>query len=49
MEDMLIQHAIIIPVYEIMDHYLKSDRVELTQDGWMNEVGWGWNFCKIKE
>lgn len=49
MEQMLIEPAILIPVTESLDKYLKSDRVELTMKNWANNVEWGWNYSKITE
>ena len=49
MEQMLIEPAILIPVTESLDKYLKSDRLELTMKNWANNLEWGWNYAKIKE
>lgn len=49
MEQMLIEPAVIIPVTESLDKYLKADRVELTMKNWANRVEWGWNYAKITE
>lgn len=49
MENLLIKPAIIIPVSETVDKYLKADRVELTMKNWANSVEWGWDYVKITE
>ena len=49
MEKMLIEPAIIIPVTESLDKYLKADRLELTMKNWANRVEWGWDYAKIVE
>jgi len=49
MEQMLIEPAIIIPVTESLDKYLKADRIELTMKNWANRVEWGWDYSKIVE
>ena len=49
MEKMLLDPAIIIPVTESIDKYMKADRVELTMKNWANRVGWGWDYTKITE
>ena len=49
MENLLIKPAIIIPVSETVDKYLKADRVELTMKNWANRVEWGWDYVKITE
>ena len=49
MENMLLEPAIIIPVTETIDKYMKADRVELTMKNWANRVEWGWDYVKITE
>ncbi|MCI8888321.1 MAG: peptide ABC transporter substrate-binding protein [Hungatella sp.] len=49
MEQMLIEPAIILPVTESLNKYLKSDRLELTMKNWANRVEWGWDYAKIVE
>lgn len=49
MEKQLLDPAVIIPVYESMDKYLKSDRLELTMKNWANRVEWGFMYAKIVE
>ena len=49
MERMLIEPAVIIPVTESIDKYLKADRLELTMKNWANRVEWGWDYAKIVE
>lgn len=49
MERLLLEPAVIIPVSEGIDRYLKADRVELTMKNWANRVEWGWDYSKIVE
>lgn len=49
MERLLLEPAVIIPVSESIDRYLKADRVELTMKNWANRVEWGWDYSKIVE
>ena len=49
MEKMLLDPAIIIPVNETIDKYIKADRVELSMKNWANQVEWGWDYVKITE
>lgn len=49
MEQLLLEPAVIIPVTETIDKYLKADRVELTMKNWANRVEWGWDYSKIVE
>lgn len=47
MEKMLLEPAIIIPVYQGIVKYLKADRLELTMKNWSNRVEYGWDYAKI--
>ena len=49
MENLLVEPAVIIPVIETVDKYLKADRLELTMKNWANRVEWGWDYAKIVE
>ncbi len=49
MERMLIEPANIIPVTQDIYKYLKSDRLQLSTKGWVNRIGFAWDYSKIAE
>ena len=49
MEQLLLEPAVIIPVYESTDKYLKADRLELTMQNWASRVEWGFAYARIVE
>jgi oligopeptide transport system substrate-binding protein len=47
MESIWLENVSGIPVIEVVDKTLKSDRVQLAADGWVNRVGFGWIYASV--
>lgn len=49
METIWLDNVSGIPVIELVDKTLKSDRVQLAADGWVNRVGFGWIYASVTD
>ena len=49
MERLLIEPANVIPVTQDIYKYLKADRLQLSTNGYVNRIGFAWDYSKIIE
>ena len=49
MERLLIEPANVIPVTQDIYKYLKADRLQLSTNGYVNRIGFAWDYSKIVE